>query len=135
MYEIDLSGLALLMAFEGDITAVDTETALATYGVAGALGNTAIKATIRKIIVACATDGAATGESVIWVRIRGKGGTPYDFPIGGEGGGTLAQSAAHVGNFMCYKVEIPWNGEIRAFAEMAGADTGSVNVGVWLYGN
>ena len=130
---IDLSGQKLLGLREGDLTAVDTETELTTWGSDAAPGALNLETPVRTIVVTVATDGAATGSAGFIARLRGTGSEQFDMPAGAIGG-TLATTSIARGFVLAYKVTIELKGRVRLFGEMVGADTGTARLTIALYG-
>lgn len=131
--EIDLTGMKLLALREGDVTAVDTETELTTWGSDTAPGAFNAAGDVKVVVVSAATDGAATGSGAFIARLRGAGAEQFDLPAGAIGG-TLATTGLATGFLQAYKVSLALSGRVRFFAEMVGADTGTVRVLIALYG-
>lgn len=132
--QVDLSGLVLVGLREGDITAIDTETELTTWGSDTAPGALNLDAPVKAIIITVATDGAAAGSSGFIARVRGAGASQqYDFPAGAQGGTNATGSFVH-GFWVAYYTDIALSGRVRLFGEMVGADSGTARMTIALYG-
>ena len=131
---VDLSGLSLVGLREGDLTTVNTETELTTWGSDTAPGALNLDGPVKAIISTVATDGAAAGSSGFIARIRGAGASQqYDFPVGSQGGTNATGGFVH-GFFVCYYVDITLTGRVRLFGEMVKTDSGTARMTIALYG-
>lgn len=116
---------------EGDMTAVDTASALTSLGSEGAQGNVIVPAgvnAIKQIIVAASSDGAAVGSSTFFIRLKGNGLKEGQQTICvGAMGGTLATTGIAAVPPVKLDVDIPVtaNNQITIEAEMCGADSGT----------
>lgn len=121
---------------EGDVTAVDTKTQLATLGSEAAPGPLLVPANAKELAaihVAFAGDFAAANDSAVFVRIEGPA-----LPEGPETVvvGALGVAVATGGQSSTRAIRIPLAipvvsaNELLIFAEMAGEDTGTIRVGV-----
>ena len=123
---------------EGDVTAVDTKTALTTSGsdtAPGALFVPQGKKFITGINVAAIQNmAAATGYSA-FIRLEGPGlvNGPESFCVG-AGGNAVATGGNAVVEITHIPVNLPVSeaNEIQVFAEMAGTDIGTLSVQVGL---
>jgi hypothetical protein len=123
---------------EGDVTAIDTKTQLATLGSQQAPGPLLVPAgakTLDAMIVTFAADHAAVNDNVVLVRIEGPGlpEGPECYVIGGSGNG-VATGGWSSDRAIRLPANIPVTvaNELLVFAEMTGEDNGTVRVGVTL---
>jgi len=130
------------LTVEGDITAVDSRTALTTQGsvTAPSLVIPAGVTRITKIIVSAAADGAAAGAAVFFIRLGGaavlKGeqviviaATSHIAVQSGGDGRAPAQAPLVLDNV---DISVSASDTITIAAEMAGEDLGTSRVGVTL---
>lgn len=130
------------LCFEGDVTAVDTRTALLTQG-SNATPSNLVPAgftKIDKIVVAAASEGLADGKQTWFLRIGGnavKGGEQV-IPIGASGriavqsGSDSAPQVAYPRVIEDVQIEVTPSDNISVWAEGAGDDTGTGRVCVGL---
>lgn len=125
---------------EGSITAVDTRTALTTLASATAESPSSIvvpkgATKLHSALVAVGPDFAAAGSATFFFRLEGDGlvDSPLYGPIDAAGGSvaTGARAAIPAQRIPLDADVIPGN-TIAVSAEMAGADIGTVAVGVTL---
>lgn len=128
---------------EGDITAADTFTALATRGseTSPSMQLPAEWTTITRIVVAVAYDQAAAGSAIFILRLAGAAvrGT-QDIVIAG-GGGAAVQAGSDAAPLTMVNLEIPdadidvEGGDVITIqAAMTDTDLGTARVVVSLYG-
>ena len=129
------------LTLEGDITAVDTRTALTTQGSITA-PSTVVPSGVSKIdriILAAAADiGAAAGRASFFLRLGGPAilGGEQNIAFGASGGGTA--SAFPPGSFIAATtinnadINVSPSDTISVSAEMAGQDIGTVRIVVTL---
>ena len=125
---------------EGSLTAVDTRTALTTLASATAESPSNIvvpkEATkLQKAIVAIGPDFAATGSASFFFRLEGDGlaDSPIYGPIGAVGGDiATGVRTAFLAQEIPLDADVVPGNSIAVSAEMAGADIGTVAVGVTL---
>lgn len=123
---------------EGQVTAIDTKTALATVGSEAAPGALLVPQGARLlagVYVASAGDMSATGSATALVRLEGPGlpNGPEVIVAGAHGvtvatGGQDAVPPAYVP----LSVRVTPGNEILVFGEMAGADVGLLSIGCTL---
>jgi hypothetical protein len=121
---------------EGDVTAVDTRTALTTVGSETAPGPLLVpqsaKYIVGVIVSHISSMAAATGYSA-FIRIEGPGlsAGPQTMAIG-AGGMAVATggNACNPAKFLPLNLEVVPAQEIQLFAEMAGTDVGQLSVSV-----
>lgn len=130
------------LTFEGDVTAVDTRTALLTQGSEATPSNLvpAGYTKIDKIVVAGASEALADGKQVFFIRIGGnavKGGEQV-IPVSAAGR-IAVQSGSDSAPQVCYprviddlQIEVSPSDNISVWAEGAGDDTGTARVAVTL---
>lgn len=128
----------LFRSREGAITAVDTKSQLATLGSESAPGPLLVPSgakMLKAIIAAVSTDLATAADATYFIRLEGPGlpEGPETLVVGASGvqvatGGSYSTVAQR------YELDIPVtvSNEILIFAENAGEDAGSCNVGVTL---
>jgi hypothetical protein len=130
------------ITLEGDITAIDTRTALNTQGSITAPSKLvpAGYTKIDKIIVAGASDGLADGGSSLFLRIGGNAvlGGEQVLPVS-TAGRIAPQAGSDAGPQLCppivldnLEIEVSPSDTISVWAEMAGADTGTAYVSATL---
>ena len=128
---------------EGDITAADTFTALATRGseTAPSLQIPAGWSKLTRMIVAVAVDTAAAGSAIFILRLTGPAinGT-HDIVIGG-GGGQAVQAGSDAPpmagdnqDFDNLDIDVNGGDVITVQAAMTDTDLGTARVVVALYG-
>ena len=125
---------------EGSITAVDTRTALTTLASATAESPSNVpvprdKTKLVGVLVAVGPDFAAAGSATFFIRLEGDGleDSPQ-FIAAFAAGGSVATGARSVNRARYIPMDvgvIPGN-TIAISAEMAGADIGTVAIGVTL---
>lgn len=123
---------------EGDVTAVDTKTALTTAGSDTAPGPLLVPASMKYITmvrVACIQNMAAATSYSGFIRLEGPGMTsgPQTLAVmaGGNNVATGGNAAAEVIEIpVCFPVSEA--SEIQVYAEMAGTDVGALGVAVGL---
>lgn len=121
---------------EGDVTAVDTRTQLATLGSQAAPGPLLVPAgakTLKDIIVTFATDHAVAADAAVLVRLEGPGlpEGPESYVIGACG--NVATTGGYsTDRAITLPADIPVTvaNEILIFGEMVGEDNGTIRVGV-----
>ena len=128
----------LFRSREGPITAVDTKSQLTTLGSETAPGPLLVPAgakLLKAIIAAASSDMATAADGTFFIRLEGPGlpEGPETLVVGASGvqvatGGSYSSVAQR------YELDIPVvpANEILIFAENAGEDAGSCNVGVTL---
>ncbi len=124
---------------EGDVTAVDTKTALTTLGSESSPAAAIVesdKREITQVIVGSAADGAAVGSASFILRLEGNGiagAGGVALTVGAEGG-TLATTNQAQAQALVLDTSIPVKpgGTISFFAEMMGADIGTVRIAATL---
>lgn len=130
------------ITLEGDVTAVDTRTALSTQGSITAPSKLvpAGYTKIDKIIVAAATDGLADGKSSLFLRLGGNAvlGGEQVIPIAGAGR-IAVQSGSDSAPQLCaplvlenVDIDVSPSDTISVWAEMAGDDDGTAYVACTL---
>lgn len=123
---------------EGDITAVDTRTALITQG-SVATPSMIVPAgynRIDKVAVAAASEGLADGKSTFFLRLGGNAvqGGEQLIPLGAAGriavqaGSDAAPQCAYSVVFDNLDIIVSPSDTISVWAEMAGDDTGTARV-------
>jgi len=123
---------------EGEVTAVDTKTQLTTVGSESAPGPLLVPAGTSRLVgayIAAAPDYATVGSASIFVRLEGAGlpNGPEVMAVGAAGGNsTTGIQAAMKAEWYPLDVPVTASNEILVFAEMAGADIGSIGVIVTL---
>lgn len=130
------------LTVEGDITAVDTRTAILTQG-SQATPSMLVPAgytKIDKIVVAAASEGLADGGCTYFLRLGGnavKGGEQL-IPISASGR-IAPQAGSDAAPQVCKPIiledlgiEVSPSDTISVWAEMAGTDTGTARVAVTL---
>ena len=123
---------------EGEATAVDTKSQLATLGSEAAPGPLLVPAGVTKlsqiIVAACENFAAATGFSG-FIRLEGSGlpGGPETFAAIAGGSPVATGGNASVSpKVLTVDVPVTPANEILLFAEMAGTDVGQVSFAVTL---
>lgn len=123
---------------EGDVTALDTKTALTTAGSDTAPGPLLVPAgmkSITKVRVACIQNMAAATSYSAFIRLEGPGMSSGPQTLAVMAGGNAVATG---GNASAKVIEIPVNfpvseaSEIQVYAEMAGTDVGGLGVAVGL---
>jgi hypothetical protein len=123
---------------EGDITAVDTRTALLTQGsvTTPSMIVPAGYNRIDKVAVAAASEGLADGKSTFFLRLGGNAvqGGEQLIPLGSAGriavqaGSDAAPQTAYAVVFENLDIVVSPSDTISVWAEMAGDDTGTARV-------
>lgn len=120
---------------EGQVTAVDTLTALTTYGAENPTRKVDVDGThIRQMSAAFSSDGAGVGEAVFGVKLSGDGMRDTQRIFIGAGGGQNATGLQDGMRNFVLDTSMPVNGGnvITVEATMAGVDTGTATVTVSL---
>ena len=125
---------------EGSITAVDTRTALTTLASATAESPSNVpvprgRSKLHSVIVVIGPDFAATGSASFFVRLEGDGlaDSPQFIAVGAVGNDIATGTRAHfLAKQILLDVDVVPGNTIAVSAEMAGADIGTVAVGVTL---
>ena len=128
----------LFRSREGAITAVDTKSQLASLGSESAPGPLLVPSgakILKALIVAISTDLATAADATYLIRLEGPGlpEGPESLVVGASGV-QVATGGSYILPAQRYELDIPVtvSNEILIFAENAGEDAGSCNVGVTL---
>ena len=128
----------LFRSREGAITAVDTKSQLATLGSETAPGPLLVPAgakILKAIIAVVSSDLATAADGTFFIRLEGPGlpEGPESLVVGATGV-QVATGGSYIVPAQRYELDIPVtvSNEILIFAENAGEDAGSCNVGVTL---
>ena len=123
---------------EGEVTAVDTKTQLATLGSETAPGPLLVPnraKTLLGVLVAAVGNHDAINDATFFIRLEGPGLTegPEVIAVGAEGtqvatGGAAGKKA----DFIPLNIPITPSQEILIFGEMGGEDIGAAQFGVTL---
>lgn len=123
---------------EGDVTAVDTKTQLATLGSESAPGPLLVPNAAKRIvqvIVAGISDLAAASDAAHFVRLEGPGlkEGPEAFAVSGDGAPiNTGGCAARLADIIDIDLEVTANQEILIYGETVGEDPGQTTMGVTL---
>jgi len=123
---------------EGSVTAVDTKTGLTTQGSISAPGTLYVPdgtSRLESVIVAACGNFAATGSASLFIRLEGSGlpEGPEVISIGAIGGNsTTGIQGAIPAKKILLDVPVTPGNDVLIYAEMAGADVGTIEVCVTL---
>jgi succinyl-CoA synthetase beta subunit len=121
------------LTLEGDITTVDTRTAITTQGsvAAPSVVTPAGITKIDKIFVACTADGAAAGSAAFYIRLGGNAVQNGEQVIMASAAGIVAPQQMQ--SFIYEDVDMACTPDtITVDAEMAGSDLGTAHIVVTL---
>lgn len=130
------------LTVEGDLTTVDTRTAINTQGsvsVPSLITPAGVKS-IKRIIVAASQEGLAAGSATFFLRIGGSAVQRGEQTIAISAGGTIAvqsgsDAAPCVNRAVQYEdtdIDVSPSDTITIAAEMAGQDLGTAHIVVTL---
>jgi len=130
------------LTVEGDLATVDALTRITTQGsvTAPSLLVPSGKSRITKIIANCASDGAAAGSAVFFLRLGGSGVRNGEQTIMLSAAGIIAVQTGSDQNYQLMSsfiledadIEVQAGNNVGISAEMAGSDLGTAGVSVTL---